>query len=83
MTVKSSLYNWLECDTCNRRSTDGSEHSAWEEVQHAEEEASESGWLIRAHAHYCPDHWRWCEECGVEQMLPGEICVECGWGYKT
>ena len=62
MSVESTPYFWLECDTigCQARSGDDADFSAFADASTAIEQAQYGDWLIvdenGAEAHYCPTH---------------------------
>lgn len=58
MSVKSAPYYWLECDEpdCGNISTEGSDYTAWSDLDGAIAEADGSDWLLLGDKHYCDGH---------------------------
>lgn len=82
MSVKSAPYYWLECDHpgCGRKSTEGSDHSAWSEIDGAEESARDYDWFVEQDGvHFCEEHAlaRICPECGEPKPADDTTCADC------
>jgi hypothetical protein len=74
MSIKSAPYYWIECDQpdCGEKSTEGGDHSAWSDINGAEEDAYNSDWGMADGKHYCPPHIPQPEEIEF-QVGPGFV----------
>lgn len=89
MAVKSEPYWWLECDKCGEKSTEGGDFTAWGDVDLAESDAEDGGWMVAGRNGAPESAGHLCEDCAVAVTCPecGEYrpadgaCAdqECGW----
>lgn len=60
MSIKSKPYYWVECDfpDCGVSAQEGSDYTAWGDVDTAEETARDADWWTSegGEQHYCDNH---------------------------
>lgn len=59
MSIEQAPYYWLRCDheDCTAKSTQGSEFTAWADINGAIEDAEAGDWLVTDDGkHYCEEH---------------------------
>jgi hypothetical protein len=53
VSIQSAPYYWVECDLCGANSMDGTEYTAWQFADQAQESAWDADWSIEGGNHVC------------------------------